>query len=298
MYDEAFSIVRNFMDATTDHTVEELQKFTQLRLPAPPSAHVVRISVPLSCCADAALALVEVFGGEREAKRVVGGVRWWQVRDSDRGIDAEWIMEKKDWRESVRQEKVASATAGGESKTRNGSGNSSYSSRWSLPGDDGSSADDANANTYAPKIDETRCLLWAHGGGYYFGSVDQERYMIQRYARKIHGRVFAPNYRLAPQYPFPCALQDLLASYLFLIRPPEGVAHRPIKPSNIVVGGDSAGGGLAIALLQVIRDAGLPLPAGAVLVSPWCDLHHSFPSIFLNTNTVFIFSPHMALLCE
>lgn len=75
---------------------------------------------------------------------------------------------------------------------------------------------------------------------------------------------------------------------LFLIQPPEGAAHRPVKPSNIVIGGDSAGGGLTLALLQVIRDAGLPQPAGAVLVSPWCDLHHSFPSIFLNTDTVFI----------
>jgi acetyl esterase/lipase len=120
-------------------------------------------------------------------------------------------------------------------------------------------------------------------------------------------RAIAPNYRLAPQYPFPCALQDFLASCaynilctdvsypsdgafacadLFLIQPPEGAAHRPVKPSNIVIGGDSAGGGLTLALLQVIRDAGLPQPAGAVLVSPWCDLHHSFPSIFLNTDTV------------
>lgn len=73
---------------------------------------------------------------------------------------------------------------------------------------------------------------------------------------------------------------------LFLIQPPEGAAHSPVKPSNIVIGGDSAGGGLTLALLQVIRDAGLPQPAGAVLVSPWCDLHHSFPSIFLNTDTV------------
>ena len=78
---------------------------------------------------------------------------------------------------------------------------------------------------------------------------------------------------------------------LFLIQPPEGAAHLPVKPSNIVIGGDSAGGGLTLALLQVIRDAGLPQPAGAVLVSPWCDLHHSFPSIFLNTDTVFISSP-------
>jgi hypothetical protein len=89
----------------------------------------------------------------------------------------------------------------------------------------------------------------------------------------------------------PATFEAALSLDLFLIRPPEGAAHRPVKPSNIVVGGDSAGGGLAMALLQVIRDADLPLPAGAVLVSPWCDLHHSFPSIFLNTETVWHPSP-------
>jgi acetyl esterase/lipase len=73
---------------------------------------------------------------------------------------------------------------------------------------------------------------------------------------------------------------------LFLIRPPEGAAHRPVRPERIVIAGDSAGGGLSLALLQVIRDSGLPAPAGGVLISPWCDFTHSFPSIFTNTDTV------------
>ena len=73
---------------------------------------------------------------------------------------------------------------------------------------------------------------------------------------------------------------------LYLIQPPEDASHRPVKPSHIVVAGDSAGGGLCIALLQVLRDAGLPMPAGGVLISPWCDLTHSFPSIHINTATV------------
>lgn len=126
---------------------------------------------------------------------------------------------------------------------------------------------------------------------------------MQRMARKIHGRLLAVNYRLAPQYPFPCAIQDILAACtpppllpvslttnsshldLYLIQPPSGSLHRPVSPSDIVICGDSAGGGLTIALLQVIRDAGLPLPAGGILVSPWCDLTHSFPSIYQNTTT-------------
>ncbi|KAH9055379.1 hypothetical protein EDB87DRAFT_1333457 [Lactarius vividus] len=294
MYDEAFTISRSFMDASARHTVEEIQHFTALHTPTGPSSQAVRVTVPQTCCAEAARVLVRAFGGEHEARRVVGGVRWWQVRPGDRGIDAEWIMDKRDWKEAKRREKAAAAAEGAQTSESPGAGVSTCFSPLS-PLSSSPSSPDAHTRVgtddtettavYRPEMDEMRCLLWAHGGGYYFGSVDQERYMIQRYARKIHGRVFAPNYRLAPQYPFPCGLQDLLASYLFLIEPPPGAAHRPVQPGHIVIGGDSAGGGLTLAFLQVVRDAGLPPPAGAVLVSPWCDMHHSFPSIFLNTDT-------------
>ena len=102
----------------------------------------------------------------------------------------------------------------------------------------------------------------------------------------------AINYRLSPQYPFPCAIQDAIAAYLYLIRPPPEAKHEPVKPQHIVIMGDSAGGGLSLAALQVIRDSGLPQCGGGVLISPWCDLSHSFPSIHSNTGTV---SPR---LCE
>ena len=75
---------------------------------------------------------------------------------------------------------------------------------------------------------------------------------------------------------------------LFLIRPPPDSVHQAVNPAHILISGDSAGGGLSLALLQVIRDSGLPPPAGGILVSPWCDLSHSFPSIHLNTKTVCI----------
>lgn len=116
-----------------------------------------------------------------------------------------------------------------------------------------------------------RIMLYIHGGAYYFGSLETHRYQMQRHARKLKGRVFAPQYRLAPQFPFPCGLQDCLAAYLFLL------SHH--KPNEIIFAGDSAGGGLALSLLVIIRDQGLPLPAGAILISPWVDLTHSFPSI-------------------
>lgn len=125
----------------------------------------------------------------------------------------------------------------------------------------------------------------------------------------------AINYRLAPQYPFPCALHDALAacvlfsypcscqaldnffSDLFLIRPPPNSLHRPVHPRHIIISGDSAGGGLSLALLQVIRDSGLPAPAGGVLISPWCDLTHSFPSVHANTETVRMYL-HLSVLAN
>lgn len=116
-----------------------------------------------------------------------------------------------------------------------------------------------------------RVMLYVHGGAYFFGSVDEHRYQLQRHARKLKGRVFAPRYRLAPQFPFPCGLQDCLAAYLYLITVQE--------PNTIVLAGDSAGGGMVVSLLVTLRDQGIPLPAGAVLISPWVDLTHSFPSV-------------------
>jgi len=116
-----------------------------------------------------------------------------------------------------------------------------------------------------------RVMLYVHGGAYFFGSVDTHRYMMQRHARKLKGRVFAPEYRLSPQFPFPCALHDCMASYLWLLK--------SYEPKEIIIAGDSAGGGLALSMLVIMRDQGIPLPAGAILISPWVDLTHSFPSI-------------------
>ncbi|KAE8314746.1 Alpha/Beta hydrolase protein [Aspergillus transmontanensis] len=135
---------------------------------------------------------------------------------------------------------------------------------------------DYNERTRARKIhgihpSQKRIMFYIHGGAYYFGSLETHRYQMQRHARKIKGRVFAPAYRLAPQFPFPCSLQDCLAAYLFLLK-----EH---KPEEIIFAGDSAGGGMALSLLCILRDQGLPLPAGAILISPWVDLTHSFPSI-------------------
>ncbi|KAI6450938.1 hypothetical protein MCOR08_006722 [Pyricularia oryzae] len=117
-----------------------------------------------------------------------------------------------------------------------------------------------------------RIMLYVHGGAYFFGSVDEHRYQIQRHARKLKARVIAPRYRLAPQFPFPCGIQDCLATYLYLLE----AGH---TPNTIILAGDSAGGGMVLSVLVTLRDRGIALPAGAVLISPWVDLTHSFPSV-------------------
>ncbi|PPQ79997.1 hypothetical protein CVT26_004401 [Gymnopilus dilepis] len=267
LYHEAFTIVKSFLKASTYHTIEELQAFSNTRTPSPPWTHVVRTLVPMSCCEEAAPYLIKALGGEEVARRLVGGIKWWQVRGVN-GVDAQWITARKDWQDAKKRHKKQ------QEQKQNGVKHASV--------DD---AHDGAESVYEKNMDAMRCILYLHGGGYYFGSVDQERYSIQRFARKINGRVFAINYRLAPQYPFPCALHDALAAYLYLIRPPEDSAHLAVDPAHIVVAGDSAGGGLSLALLQVIRDSGLPAPAGAFLISPWCDLTHSFKSVHTNTNT-------------
>lgn len=274
LYDEAFNIVKRFLVISSYHSVEEVQAFANNRTPAPPSVHVVRLLIPVSCCDEAATYLIDALGGEDHAKRIVGGTKWWQVRGIP-GIDAEWVTSKKDW-QAAKKRRTQSEKNGTTSPSSPPNTDSTANTQTSNP---------EASSTYHRDMDELRCILYAHGGGYYFGSIDQERYGIQRHARKINGRVFAINYRLAPQYPFPCALHDLLTAYLYLIRPPPGAAHQPVKPAHIVVAGDSAGGGLTLALLQVLRDTGLPMPAGGVLMSPWCDLTHSFPSIHTNTET-------------
>jgi acetyl esterase/lipase len=117
-----------------------------------------------------------------------------------------------------------------------------------------------------------RIMLYVHGGAYFFGSVDEHRYQMQRHARKLKARVIAPKYRLAPQFPFPCGLHDCLAVYLHLL-------DEKHDPNTIILAGDSAGGGMVLSMLVALRDQGIPLPAGAILISPWVDLTHSFPSL-------------------
>lgn len=108
-------------------------------------------------------------------------------------------------------------------------------------------------------------VLWLHGGGYCMGSLATARDLAGRVARAAPARVLTIDYRLAPECPFPAAVEDVVSGYRWLLT-------QGVEPADIVIGGDSAGGGLAIAALLALRDAGDPLPAGAVCVSPFADL--------------------------
>src|SRR5215469_6669852 len=124
----------------------------------------------------------------------------------------------------------------------------------------------------APGATADRVILYLHGGGYVVGSINTHRAMVSRIARASDARALLIDYRLAPEHPFPAAVDDVLASYRWLLA-------QGYKPGRIVIAGDSAGGGLAIAALLAIREAKLPLPAGAVPISPWTDLEGTGDSI-------------------
>ncbi|QGZ60537.1 alpha/beta hydrolase [Paraburkholderia acidisoli] len=118
----------------------------------------------------------------------------------------------------------------------------------------------------------TRTILYLHGGGYYFCSPRTHRAIAFGLAKRTDADCFSLAYRLAPEHPFPAAHDDALAAYRRLLA--EGV-----PASSIVIAGDSAGGGLALATLVALRDAGDALPAGAILFSPWTDLAATGASI-------------------
>ena len=113
--------------------------------------------------------------------------------------------------------------------------------------------------------DPTRALLYFHGGGYVLGSTRSHRHMVAALAAGAGVHAFSADYRLAPEHPFPAAVEDGTAAW-------KGLLDRGIDPARAVVGGDSAGGGLTVAALIKARGDGLPMPAGGLCISPWTDM--------------------------
>ncbi|HVA68246.1 MAG TPA: alpha/beta hydrolase [Candidatus Binataceae bacterium] len=117
----------------------------------------------------------------------------------------------------------------------------------------------------APGADAGRAILYLHGGGYVIGSINTHRAMAGRISRAAKARVLLIDYRLAPEHPFPAAVEDSVAAYRYLLA-------QGIRPGRLAIAGDSAGGGLTIAALVAIKEAKLPMPAAGVGLSPWVDL--------------------------
>ncbi len=118
-------------------------------------------------------------------------------------------------------------------------------------------------------------MLYLHGGGYVGCSPVTHRPITQTLAKLIPARVIAPDYRLAPEHPFPAAVEDAVATYQWILD--QGVA-----PERIRVAGDSAGGGLTLALMLRLKELQKPLPAKLYLLSPWTDLTGSCESVYTN----------------
>ncbi len=135
----------------------------------------------------------------------------------------------------------------------------------------GASADPVDAGRVpaewvsAPGAEADRAVLYLHGGGYVVGSPASHRELAERLSAAAGARVLVIDYRLAPEHPFPAAVDDGTAAYRWLLR-------QGVDPSRTAVCGDSAGGGLAVAALVALRDAGDPMPAAGVCLSPWVDL--------------------------
>jgi monoterpene epsilon-lactone hydrolase len=116
-----------------------------------------------------------------------------------------------------------------------------------------------------PDVVAERVVCYLHGGGYALGSISTHREMVSRLSRAASARVLIVDYRLAPENPYPAALDDSITTYRWLL-------STGVDPARLVIAGESAGGGLTVATLVALRDAGEPLPRAGVCMSPWVDL--------------------------
>jgi acetyl esterase/lipase len=112
---------------------------------------------------------------------------------------------------------------------------------------------------------QNAAILHLHGGGYVIGGIDSHQMMCSVIAKRTGFNLLLPEYRLAPEHPFPAALEDAQKSYHWLL-------SQGYQPQNIFISGDSAGGGLAVSTVLALREANMPLPAALVCISPWADL--------------------------
>lgn len=176
----------------------------------------------------------------RVRKRELRGIlaQFDELEDGTRELSGEWIVTKKLWQRLQAEWKHATV----------------------------------DASTPHRKHHNERIILYLHGGAYYLFSPSTHRSITVPLSKFTDSRIFAVAYRLAPETRFPGPLHDAVSTYFRLVE------DLHIPPSNILFAGDSAGGGLCLALLMYLRDNNYPLPAGAILMSPWVDLTRSCDS--------------------
>ncbi|TXT16021.1 hypothetical protein VHUM_00524 [Vanrija humicola] len=260
-YEAGVKVIRRFLDYSMAHPIEEVQSFSGQEVPDSRGWHKEWVGIPeanIERAADLVAEHLRTYTPDGDLVKLVGGDKWWRVRGHE--LEAEWLEVASN---------SGSSRRGGSVARRSWHGVEHLFHRPHKPVKDGSGAD----------VSRDRVLFYVHGGAFFFSSVQLHRYQIQKHAKKAGARAFTPNYRLAPQYPFPCALLDALAAYLYLIDPPPDSSQAPVAPSSIIMMGDSAGANIIVALLVLMRETGVPLPAAANLVSAWCDLAHTMPSI-------------------
>ena len=141
-----------------------------------------------------------------------------------------------------------------------------------------------------PDAMEGKVILYLHGGGYTVGSCDAYRHFVSHIALAAKMCLVLLEYRLAPECPFPAALEDAVAAYSWLL-------DNGILPKNIALAGDSAGGGLAMATAVSLRDKKIALPGAIVCMSPWVDLANTGESSITESNKGLILIPEMLKSC-
>ena len=120
-------------------------------------------------------------------------------------------------------------------------------------------------------IEDERVIFYVHGGGYVHGAARAYCGLAGHYAKKLRARVYVPDYRQAPEHPFPTPINDTFRAYRALF----AIGH---DSARVAISGDSAGGALVVTIMRKARDAGVPLPVAGVAFSPWADLAHVGPS--------------------
>jgi acetyl esterase/lipase len=131
---------------------------------------------------------------------------------------------------------------------------------------------------FRPDARRDRATLYLHGGGYVSGGIETHRPITAELARTFDGIVVSIDYRLAPEHPYPAALEDAITGFRSLL-------EKGFAPNEVALGGESAGGGLVVGTMLALKARGLPLPGAGLVISPWSDLTHSGASIEGNQAT-------------